>query len=693
MKIDKLSSKANLRLAWDRILTGANGQYKKYFREMYAAYQISIDKNLDDLKKRIIAGTYQTIEPITVYQPKPSGLQRPIKLLDIEDQIVLQAIANLFEIKLECKRTPLMDKYVFSNFSQGSKSIFFFRSWKDGYQNYCTKIENKFYSGHKCIAEYDLAAFYDTIDHKLLVKELLPRTTSGHMYDFLINFLNHISSNGHGLPQGPIASDYLAEAFLCSIDLELKQNKVDFIRYVDDYRIFGKSVVNVHKSVASLEILCRNKGLIPQSSKTLVKEHSIYDPPRFISNPSNQIPRALKKIDSEKALKDLKKIVTKTIVTDKSKFKYILYNCIPSVKIRNLVLKLLPSNQALIDVILFILDQYPKHKKTHDSISEILKDTPYQYVKCELMLYLSRIYKYLTPQRKSSLRDFALHTLKDKNKNYNIERYGCYAFLSTYGQQYSSNYNKWCLKDKSSLIQSISIPSLQLNSNTKLNEIDNYFNRTSFGPSLMITYQLLTFNNNVLNLGINAANLRSQTHNYLSEMKLISPNNVEPISELLERTYGVNKWKKWKKLLGVDYLHMLFLLRNSTSSYNSQRDRWLAYQNSFNHLLTKKFIEVLNSKNLPGKSTLVSNTRNGQTKQVKFGSLVQSRGKLDQHHSTYASAIRDANARRNNLPSSHPFEEKTGNNSIPLKLKERNYYSSNIAKALNYLISYLDSII
>ena len=47
--------------------------------------------------------------------PKPSGLQRPITLLSIEDQIVLQALANLFAEKVRNERNTLARKFIYSN--------------------------------------------------------------------------------------------------------------------------------------------------------------------------------------------------------------------------------------------------------------------------------------------------------------------------------------------------------------------------------------------------------------------------------------------------------------------------------------------------------------------------------------------------------------------------------------------------
>ena len=39
MRINQLASKNNLRLAWRRITTGGNQQYKRFYRPIYYAYE------------------------------------------------------------------------------------------------------------------------------------------------------------------------------------------------------------------------------------------------------------------------------------------------------------------------------------------------------------------------------------------------------------------------------------------------------------------------------------------------------------------------------------------------------------------------------------------------------------------------------------------------------------------------------
>jgi hypothetical protein len=49
MRWESLVSIQNLKLAWRRINTAKNLQYKRFFRELYLVYESSLDDNLREL--------------------------------------------------------------------------------------------------------------------------------------------------------------------------------------------------------------------------------------------------------------------------------------------------------------------------------------------------------------------------------------------------------------------------------------------------------------------------------------------------------------------------------------------------------------------------------------------------------------------------------------------------------------------
>ena len=178
MRLSELASQKNLELAWRRITAGGNYQYKRLYRSLYYAYEVALDPNLRDLRQRLLGGAFEPCHPERIYVPKASGLHRPLALLNIEDQMVLQAFGNLAAKRMQRRRGPLQFKVVFSNILEKPDSIFFFRRWQDTYGAFQERIKKHYLAGMRWVGDFDLAAFCDTTSHELLLRTIYPRTTN-----------------------------------------------------------------------------------------------------------------------------------------------------------------------------------------------------------------------------------------------------------------------------------------------------------------------------------------------------------------------------------------------------------------------------------------------------------------------------------------------------------------------------------
>ena len=246
MKYSDLISKTNLYLSWRRITTANNVRYKDYFRHISEAYELSYKENLEDLYQRLKNNIYKPEDIIRIYYPKASGLLRPITLLCVEDQIVYQAIANIYAEKVRNRREKLEGKIVFSNWLTSQRnSEFFLVSWKRGYFRLRQTLLDEFKRGNRWMVIFDLSAFYDTISHDLLMKIIAPRSKTSEFSEFITKALLQWSSDkpsikhNHGIPQGPIASNFLSECFMLPID-EKMSKQYTYIRYVDDIELWEK---------------------------------------------------------------------------------------------------------------------------------------------------------------------------------------------------------------------------------------------------------------------------------------------------------------------------------------------------------------------------------------------------------------------------------------------------------------------
>ena len=268
-----LISPRNLDLAWSRITTARNLQHKRMFRHLYSAYEPGRKANLALLHERL-KGDWKPTDPIRIYMPKASGLLRPLTLLALDDQIVLQAIANQIARQMFDRRRAVEGRSVFSNcLAPDRDSIFFLQDWRATYHQFKTRLQRHLDAGNQWIAHFDLAAFYETISHRALQSIVSPAGGGGEAWRLIREWLCvWTSSHGgipvdHGIPQGPIASDFLAEVFLLPLDDAMKKTGIPYIRYVDDIRVLAKTEAEARRAAITLELECRSLSLIPQSSK------------------------------------------------------------------------------------------------------------------------------------------------------------------------------------------------------------------------------------------------------------------------------------------------------------------------------------------------------------------------------------------------------------------------------------------
>lgn len=280
---DKFLTLDNFHLAFKRLQT-VDGftLYKNLYRSDIKYFGFFLYENIELLIHNIRENIYIPENGIKLYIPKKNNLVRPLTLLNFHDLLVYQALINVIADVVYDELAILRSKNVlFGNAyrkSDDKSKIFFLRKWKDQWKNYNVITEKHFKEGYIYFTDFDIASFFDTISHDIL-SELLYRL---HIDEEVIKLLKSclakwsVASNrnnicsGHGIPQGPVPSSILADIYLIPIDKKVNQNKnldVKYQRYVDDIRILTKHELEGKKAIAYLDLLARDYGLIPQSTK------------------------------------------------------------------------------------------------------------------------------------------------------------------------------------------------------------------------------------------------------------------------------------------------------------------------------------------------------------------------------------------------------------------------------------------
>lgn len=279
----------NFQLAFKRLQTASRNLYKDLYYQDLIIFGLLLDQNINSLINEIRQKIFQPEKSYKIFMPKKDNLVRPLSLLKFKDLIVYQALINVIADAVYDDIAPYYNNILFGNVittSQESEKnrIFFYKPWKEQWKKFGEKTKEYYDAGYNFLSEFDIASFFDTIDHNILcqilantykVEEEILELLSVCLEAWTVDFNHKTFKSKHGIPQGPIGSAFIADLYLLHLDLELKKmSKLDikYIRYVDDIRIFSKDKIMAQKSIAYLDLLARDLGLIPQGSKILINE-------------------------------------------------------------------------------------------------------------------------------------------------------------------------------------------------------------------------------------------------------------------------------------------------------------------------------------------------------------------------------------------------------------------------------------
>ncbi|MFV2044358.1 MAG: reverse transcriptase domain-containing protein [Anaerolineales bacterium] len=676
MELTSISTYPNLFLAWRRITTGTNARYKQYFRPLYEAYELSHKENLQDLRRRIRDGTFSPSTPYRIYYPKPSGLQRPVSLLALEDQILLQAIANLFVRSVRSSRAPFENQVVFSNGLQAPKSRFLFRDWRKGYRALRARLQGLYDKGFIWHASLDLSAFYDTISHTLLMRTIAPRGGSQELVDYCLECLEMWSSPvksaqySHGIPQGPIASSLLAEVFMMPID-EKMGLQFKFARYVDDVNIMGKSEIDVLRGVASFDKLCRDRGLIPNTSKyDLVKLKGRSDVNALVALLEGYpIPWSRGYQSKEHSKKLVVGALNKSRrqVDDKSKFRYAFFRAPKSRYLLRAALRLWGSYPEHTDAFVAFFENYTRSKPVVDyCVDQLAQEPIYDYVCGELWTLIARMG---AGDEMRPLIDEAIATVK-ASRDRPWSALGSLVFLCSAQKKGLGNYARFLRWIDEPLLQSLAGPHLPVTHSSIQDVIESYASRSIPDPAVSLT-RVFVAESFSLDTALGAAfNYHPVVENIYIAAGLIQrpPRRPpDPLRILIAKRFGIIRWPSWQQLLRAEYQHAHHFFVLADANFPSQYSTWLGLQDSFNEIVIRAFQDLLAANQHGGAINMVD----ARGDLVSYGSILNNPN-FANAHPVAVSNLAKVHRRRNSVPSSHPYDKKTGQKARPLRKQERN---------------------
>ena len=283
---DKFLLFENFKLAFARIVRSPRNEYKEFYDKDIKAFEYRFEDNIKQLINEIKEELYEPQMTERYYIPKSSGFVRPITLLNFLDYLVYQSLANIVADVVHGKVHDCFNVNTFGNIfkrTNDSSPEFFFESWKKQWKCFNDTFKKTYNNGYKYCVKFDMASFFDLIDHETLSQIMLNNGIDEDIVMILKRCLGKWAqttimfdenyNKTHGLPQGPLCSSFFAELYLFPLDaLMRRQSGVKYFRYVDDINLMVQSVERGNKLKLFLELAIRDLGLIPQNTKVNVQK-------------------------------------------------------------------------------------------------------------------------------------------------------------------------------------------------------------------------------------------------------------------------------------------------------------------------------------------------------------------------------------------------------------------------------------
>ncbi|PFJ96338.1 hypothetical protein COI96_25150 [Priestia megaterium] len=246
-------------------------------------YDEYVDQIILELHSRLKNEKYVFSNKQLFLMPKNNGLLRRNSFMTIEDQIVSHAILNFIGRKIDSKfynwscanRIPKKK----TNFSAPT-----FIPYLKQYNRFLNQTAYRIKKENRWVCETDIVSYFDHIDHNILLSQL-NKHLKGEKYSYITNVLidSYLKApyalqgikkeSIKGIPQGGALAYFLSNLYLNDLDHVMKNyTNFNYVRYVDDIRIIGKTKHEVEKSLLKLQTSLWELGLEINSGKTKIYE-------------------------------------------------------------------------------------------------------------------------------------------------------------------------------------------------------------------------------------------------------------------------------------------------------------------------------------------------------------------------------------------------------------------------------------
>ena len=251
----QLTAPETLKQAWQRVYLnrGAAGPDNVTVQD----FALSAPQRLQNLAEELNHNRYQPLPPRLFAAPKRSGGVRTIAILTVQDRIVQQAVHSVLLPHLE---------------SMLPQCSFAYRPGV-GAHTALRQLESLLQRGHHWIAETDIAAFFDSISHRILLNQIEAIFPDPFLLSLIARCFSVCAITPRtGIPQGAATSPLFSNLYLAEFDRFLLATGRNPVRYADDFVCVSDTRGEAQVALAEAEGFLRSRlNLTLKAEKTGVK--------------------------------------------------------------------------------------------------------------------------------------------------------------------------------------------------------------------------------------------------------------------------------------------------------------------------------------------------------------------------------------------------------------------------------------
>lgn len=252
-----------------------------YDNQTVEQFEEDFEHNINRLNTELKKYTYKPQPVIFFERKKENGKSRLLSIFSIRDRVVQSSsyivLNPLFENEFE-------------------KESFGFRKGISR-ENAARKIYSYYNEGYRWILDADIKQFFDSVDHEILLAELMKIIPDKNLLALLKkwikaecivdkNFVSRqvtseplLTASGRrsgrmkitkGLLQGSVVSPLFANLYLDKFDEEIKSQNFKLVRYADDFIILAKEKPTAEKALKLTEQLLKDIKLELNIEKTSI---------------------------------------------------------------------------------------------------------------------------------------------------------------------------------------------------------------------------------------------------------------------------------------------------------------------------------------------------------------------------------------------------------------------------------------